>query len=114
MKKSGVEIWVKRVLPKVGQSYSAAVVFFNRRTDGTPTRVGITLRDLNLTLSSGYEAQELFDGAAIGLLRPRDKLSFQVNPSGYIIFFHVEIIIDKFELVEFVNRCRDGEIDCSG
>ena len=36
------------MLPTVGKSHSAAVVVFNRRIDGTPTRVSITLRELGM------------------------------------------------------------------
>jgi len=84
-KKSGVEIWVKHVLPKIGGSHSAAVVIFNRRTDGTPTHVSTTLRHLGLHLSSGYQVVELFDGLDLGVRRPDDLLSFNVNPSGVVM-----------------------------
>jgi len=84
-KKSGIEIWVKPVLPTVGKSHSAAVVVFNRRIDGTPTRVSITLRELGLDSAYGYQVQELFDGLNLGVRRPGDLLSLNVNPSGVVM-----------------------------
>lgn len=80
--KSGVEIWVKPVQPSLGDHRSAAIAFLNRRTDGTPTRVSIVLRDAGLTSTSGYKVQELFDGLNLGIYRPEDTLTVVVNPSG--------------------------------
>jgi len=80
--KSGVEIWIKSVEPSSGADRSAAVVFLNRRTDGTPTRVSVILRDIGLTSVFGYNVEELFDGLNLGVYRPDDSLTVIVNPSG--------------------------------
>ena len=61
---------------------SAALVFLNRRTDGTPARVSVLLRDLGLVSPAGYSIAELFDGRDMGLRRPDEPLKLQVNPSG--------------------------------
>lgn len=84
-KKSGIEIWVKHVLPTVKNSHSAAVVVLNRRTDGTPAHVSTTLRDIGLDSSFGYQVKELFDGLNLGVRRPDDLLAFNVNPSGAVM-----------------------------
>lgn len=68
--------------PSVGPNRSAAIVFLNRRTDGTPSRVSVILRDIGLTAASGYKVQELFDGFHLGIYQPDDKLTVEVNPSG--------------------------------
>lgn len=85
MQKSGVEIWVKSVLPSVGSERSAAVAFLNRRTDGTPTRVSVVLSDIGLSFNDGYEVLELFDGKELGFYKPDDKLTVMVNPSGKLL-----------------------------
>jgi len=82
---SGIEIWVKHVQPTIGHSHSAAIVFLNRRTDGTPTHMSTTLKDIGLNSSFGYQVKELFDGVNLGVRRPQDRLSFYVNPSGVIM-----------------------------
>lgn len=37
--------------------YSYAVAFVNRRTDGTPSDVAVTLRELGLNSPSGYRVE---------------------------------------------------------
>ena len=73
---------MKEVLPKGGKGTSAALVFLNRRTDGTPVRVSAVLRDLGLAVPSGYLIKELFDGQDMGFRRPDDTLTVLINPSG--------------------------------
>nr|CAH0113308.1 unnamed protein product [Daphnia galeata] len=84
-KKSGVEIWIKSVEPSSAPDRSAAIVFLNRRTDGTPTRVSVILRDIGLTSLFGYKVEELFDGLNLGVYRPDDSLTVIVNPSGVVM-----------------------------
>lgn len=76
---------MKEVLPKAGKYSSASLVFLNRRTDGTPVRVSVVLRDLGLASPSGYQVQELFDGQDLGFRRPDDVLKVEVNPSGNLL-----------------------------
>lgn len=79
---------MKEVLPKTKKGSSAALVFLNRRTDGTPVRVSVVLRDLGLTSMLGYQVKELFDGLDLGFYRPDDAIKVEVNPTGK---FHREI-----------------------
>ena len=37
----GIEIWARPILPVYKGKYSYAIVFLNRRTDGTPSEVSI-------------------------------------------------------------------------
>ena len=39
-KQKGIEIWARPIMPVYRAKYSYAVVFLNRRTDGTPSEVG--------------------------------------------------------------------------
>lgn len=87
MKKSGVEIWIKPVLPNIANAQSFAIVFLNRRTDGTPTRVSVILRDIGLESPFGYRVQELFDGFHLGMYQRDDTLTVNVNPSGNAFSF---------------------------
>lgn len=73
---------MKPVQPSLGDNRSAALAFLNRRTDGTPTRVSIVLRDAGLTSTSGYKVQEMFDGLNLGIFHPDNTLTVVVNPSG--------------------------------
>ncbi len=73
---------MKPIRPSIGPNRSAAIVFLNRRTDGTPSRVSVILRDVGLTAASGYKVQELFDGFHLGVYQQDDKLTVEVNPSG--------------------------------
>ncbi|GBP50261.1 Alpha-N-acetylgalactosaminidase [Eumeta japonica] len=56
-KHRGIEIWSRPILPIQGQHYSYAVAFVNRRTDGTPSDVAVTLRELGLTNPAGYRVE---------------------------------------------------------
>jgi alpha-galactosidase len=56
-KGNGVEVWAKKVLPKVGDHYSYAVAFVSRRTDGHPHAFDVTLKDLQLDNKFGYQVK---------------------------------------------------------
>ena len=38
-KQKGIEIWARPIMPVFRAKYSYAIVFLNRRTDGTPSEV---------------------------------------------------------------------------
>lgn len=52
-----MEIWARKVLPKVGENYSFAVAFVSRRTDGHPYAFNVTLKDFGLENQLGYEVK---------------------------------------------------------
>lgn len=59
-KHKGIEIWSRPVTPIYQTYYSYAVVFVNRRTDGTPSDVAVTLRELGLQSPTGYRVEVNF------------------------------------------------------
>merc|ERR1719187_55691 len=69
-KDKGIEIWARPVSPVAQGHYSYAIAFLNRRTDGTPSEVSVTLRELGMTYSLGYNIADLFDGVNYGVVLP--------------------------------------------
>jgi len=41
VQQKGIEIWARPILPVYKGKYSYAIVFLNRRTDGTPSEVSL-------------------------------------------------------------------------
>ena len=41
LQQKGIEIWARPILPVYKGKYSYAIVFLNRRTDGTPSEVSV-------------------------------------------------------------------------
>lgn len=56
-KHKGIEIWSRPISPIYQTYYSYAVAFVNRRTDGTPSDVAVTLRELGLQSPTGYRVE---------------------------------------------------------
>lgn len=56
-KHKGIEIWSKPINPIFDRFYSYAIAFVNRRTDGTPSDIAVTLKELGLTCINGYRVQ---------------------------------------------------------
>lgn len=56
-KHKGIEIWSKPIIPIYNKYYSYAVAFINRRTDGTPSDIAVTLKELGLISPSGYRVE---------------------------------------------------------
>lgn len=56
-KGNGIEVWARKVLPKIGDEYSYAVALLNRRTDGHPTGFNVTLKELELKHKFGYQVK---------------------------------------------------------
>ncbi|KAH9643714.1 hypothetical protein HF086_001824 [Spodoptera exigua] len=84
-KHRGIEIWSRPILPIQSQYYSYAVAFVNRRTDGTPSDVAVTLRELGLNNPAGYRVEDLYEDVDYGVLSPQTKIKVKVNPSGVVI-----------------------------
>lgn len=61
-------------------------VVWSKREDGTPYTWSKPLKAYNLTVDSGYLITDLFSNREYGLFRPDDVLSFNVNPSGVVMF----------------------------
>lgn len=81
-KHKGIEIWSRPITPVHHGHYSYAVAFVNRRTDGTPSDVAVTLRELGLQSLSGYRVEDLYEEVDYGVLSPQTKIKVKVNPSG--------------------------------
>ncbi|XP_055836467.1 alpha-N-acetylgalactosaminidase [Episyrphus balteatus] len=84
-KHKGIEIWSRPIAPIYQTYYSYAVAFVNRRTDGTPSDVAVTLRELGLTSPTGYRVEDLYEDVDYGVLSPQTKIKVKVNPSGVVI-----------------------------
>lgn len=84
-KKKSIEIWSRPVLPVIGSHFSYAIVFFNRRVDGTPSQVSITIKELGMTNPAGYHVEDLFASQSYGILFAADRLKVDVNPSGVVM-----------------------------
>ncbi|XP_058984159.1 alpha-N-acetylgalactosaminidase isoform X2 [Musca domestica] len=56
-KHKGIEIWSKPITPTQDLHYSYAIAFVNRRTDGTPSDIAVTLKELGLVSTHGYRVQ---------------------------------------------------------
>lgn len=81
-KHKGIEIWSRPITPIYQTYYSYAVAFVNRRTDGTPSDVAVTLRELGLQSPTGYRVEDLYEDVNYGVLSPNTKIKVKVNPSG--------------------------------
>jgi len=53
----GIEIWARPIAPIYQNYYSYAIAFVNRRTDGTPSDVSVTLKELGLQYPGGYRVE---------------------------------------------------------
>ncbi|KAF4531754.1 hypothetical protein B566_EDAN014494 [Ephemera danica] len=82
-KRSGIEIWSRPITPVYQGYFSYAVAFLNRRTDGTPSDVAVTMQELGLAFKGGYE--DLYEEVNYGILSPETKIKVKVNPSGVVI-----------------------------
>lgn len=61
-KGNNIEVWAKKVLPKVGNEYSYAVAFVSRRTDGHPFAFNITLKEFGVLQNEfGYQVKVRFN-----------------------------------------------------
>lgn len=81
-KHKGIEIWSRPITPIYQTHYSFAIAFVNRRTDGTPSDVAVTLRELGLLSTTGYRVEDLYEEVDYGVLSSHTKIKVKVNPSG--------------------------------
>ncbi|XP_030383247.1 alpha-N-acetylgalactosaminidase [Scaptodrosophila lebanonensis] len=84
-KHKGIEIWSKPLSPIYHHFYSYAIAFINRRTDGTPSDVAVTLKELGLASLNGYRVEDLYENVDYGILYPNTKIKVKVNPSGVVM-----------------------------
>ncbi|XP_011329403.1 alpha-N-acetylgalactosaminidase isoform X3 [Ooceraea biroi] len=84
-KHKGIEIWARPITPVYQNYYSYAIAFVNRRTDGTPSDVSVTLKELGLQYPGGYRVEDLYEDVDYGILSPQTKIKVKVNPSGVVI-----------------------------
>ncbi|XP_048245904.1 alpha-N-acetylgalactosaminidase-like [Haliotis rufescens] len=76
-----VQVWLKPLV-KPG---SYAVAFFNPNSDGTPTRMSLTLADITLTNQNGYNITNVFDDVSMGMYKPSGQFNVTVNPTGIVL-----------------------------
>ncbi|CAG0921212.1 unnamed protein product [Notodromas monacha] len=81
----GIEIWARPVTPIRSNRFSYAIAFLNRRVDGTPTEVSVTLQEMGLDNPAGYAIRDLFERRDLGVLTPPQRLKVDVNPSGIVL-----------------------------
>ncbi|KAJ8971807.1 hypothetical protein NQ317_010782 [Molorchus minor] len=84
-KHKGIEIWSRPITPLYQNYFSYAIAFINRRTDGTPSDVAVTLKELGLTSPTGYRVEDLYEDVDYGVLSAQTKIKVKVNPSGVVI-----------------------------
>jgi len=85
----------------VRSDFSYAIVFLNRRTDGTPSEVSVINRELGLTHEAGYIVEDLYTNKDYGILTPDDKITVDVNPSGNAKSCHI-----KYETLFHAHQIR--------
>ncbi|XP_063698394.1 alpha-N-acetylgalactosaminidase-like [Culicoides brevitarsis] len=101
-KHKGIEIWSRPITPIYQTYYSYAIAFVNRRTDGTPSDVAVTLRELGLVAQTGYRVKDLYEDVDYGILSPNTKIKVKVNPSGVVIL-RGDVQPERFSKRPFVN-----------
>ena len=95
LQQKGIEIWARPILPVYRGKYSYGIVFLNRRTDGTPSEVSVTLRELGLDHTDGYHITDLYDNYDYGIVTPERRFKVDVNPSGSKQNNNNQILIKK-------------------
>lgn len=105
-KHKGIEIWSRPITPVHHGHYSYAVAFVNRRTDGTPSDVAVTLRELGLQSLSGYRVEDLYEDVDYGVLSPQTKIKVKVNPSGKTSYSHSPYVHFIMHLLQFRRCCN--------
>jgi len=94
-KQKGIEIWARPIMPVYRAKYSYAIVFLNRRTDGTPSEVSVTLKELGLDNPAGYHIEDLYDEHVYGIVTPDRRFKVDVNPSGSVVMIRCDIVKGK-------------------
>jgi len=91
-KQKGIEIWARPIMPVYRAKYSYSIVFLNRRTDGTPSEVSVTLKELGLDNPNGYHIEDLYDNHVYGVVTPDRRFKVDVNPSGSVVIIRCDIV----------------------
>jgi len=94
-KQKGIEIWARPIMPVYRSKYSYSIVFLNRRTDGTPSEVSVTLKELGLDNVAGYHIEDLYDEHIYGVVTPDRRFKVDVNPSGSVVMIRCDIVKGK-------------------
>ncbi|XP_044581180.1 alpha-N-acetylgalactosaminidase [Cotesia glomerata] len=119
-KHKGIEIWARPITPVHQTYYSYAIAFLNRRTDGTPSDVSVTLKELGLQYPKGYRVEDLYEDVNYGILTPETKIKVKVNPSGVVIlrcnvereqFFARSHLLSPFLPLNPVFNVRDNTFE---
>ncbi|KFM74586.1 Alpha-N-acetylgalactosaminidase, partial [Stegodyphus mimosarum] len=80
---SNIEIWRRPISPiSSNGKYSYALVFFNRRTLGGPTKITANLESMGLDNSKCYLVYDVFLVEDVNKFCPSDNITVTVNPSG--------------------------------
>jgi len=111
-KQKGIEIWARPIMPVYRAKYSYGIVFLNRRTDGTPSEVSVTLKELGLDNPSGYEIEDLYDDHFYGVVTPDRRFKVDVNPSGSVVIIRCNIVKGKEQsqnLIQAQNHPWDAQ-----
>ncbi|XP_076328415.1 alpha-N-acetylgalactosaminidase-like isoform X2 [Tachypleus tridentatus] len=104
-KKQSIEIWKKPITPVIGEYFSFALLFLNRRTDGTPTPIKTEANELGLLNPSGYYVVDLFNGKDYGIVTLADYLSVIVNPTGVTIVPKEKSTASRLKLPPISTPC---------
>lgn len=97
MQKSKIDVWARPVLPIQQDYYSYALAFVSYRTDGTPHRFNITLKQLGLYHPGGYLMKNLYlpeAGLNTRVMYPDSELKVDVNPTG-VVFLRFNVVGDN-------------------
>jgi len=108
-KQKGIEIWARPIMPVYRAKYSYAIVFLNRRTDGTPSEVSVTLKELGLDNPAGYHIEDLYDDHVYGIVTPDRRFKVDVNPSGSVVMIRCDIVKGKTSPNHLVQAGWDAQ-----
>lgn len=72
------QVWTRPVVP-VG-SFAIAAIYFVLH--GSPVHVTMSLFQLGLNSTRGYNITEVFDGSYVGAFKPHQNITLVVDPSG--------------------------------
>jgi len=82
---SGIEIWARPITPIYQNYYSYALAFVNRRVDGTPSDIAVTLQELELYNPGGYVVEVNFSSSlfwtALSVLPRTDAFAYYITGS---------------------------------
>ncbi|OAD53851.1 Alpha-N-acetylgalactosaminidase [Eufriesea mexicana] len=106
----GIEIWARPITPVYQNYFSYAIAFVNRRTDGTPSDVSVTLKELGLQYSGGYNVEDLYEYVNYGILTPQTKIKVKVNPSGVVILRCDLYLEETFDTNQFSQYTPSNQL----